>query len=444
VSKLNIQYLPLKQLVPYPRNARLHSKKQIRQIADNIKKNGFLNPILIDDNNVVLAGHGRLAAAKLLDIDEVPCVPISGMSSAQKRAYRLADNRIAQEAGWDDELLAAEFQSLVEEDKDFDLGETGFSAAEVDRLLEELGADPGGNSSADKVPNLKPKRLVSRLGDIWEMGRHRLICGDALDPQTYARLLGDDRAQMVFTDAPYNVRINGHVGGLGAVQHDEFVMASGEMTPEEFAQFLTVSFRNLAAYSANGSIHFLCMDWRHLSEILAAGKAAYSELKNLCVWVKDNGGMGTFYRSRQELVFAYKSGTAPHINNFELGQYGRYRTNVWEYRGVNTLRPGRMEELALHPTVKPVDMIVDAIKDVSKRNGIVLDAFGGSGSTLIAAHKTGRRGYLIELDPQYVDCTIRRFQGFAHQDAVLSETGQTFDEILKHGRSGDVAPPTKN
>lgn len=234
---------------------------------------------------------------------------------------------------------------------------------------------------------------------------------------------------MVFTDPPYNVPIGGHVSGLGKIRHREFAMASGEMTQGEFTGFLETAFRNLVDHSLDGSIHFVCMDWRHMGEMLEAGEAVYTELKNLCVWAKDNGGMGAFYRSRHELVFAFKKGTAPHINSFELGQHGRYRTNVWEYRGVNTMRAGRMEELALHPTVKPVAMIADAIKDVSKRGEIVLDAFGGSGSTLIAAHKTGRRARLIELDPIYVDRIVKRWQAFAHDDAVLEGTEQSFAEI---------------
>lgn len=234
---------------------------------------------------------------------------------------------------------------------------------------------------------------------------------------------------MVFTDPPYNVPIGGHVSGLGKIRHREFAMASGEMTQGEFTGFLETAFRNLVDHSLDGSIHFVCMDWRHMGEMLGAGEAVYTELKNLCVWAKDNGGMGAFYRSRHELVFAFKKGTAPHINSFELGQHGRYRTNVWEYRGVNTMRAGRMEELALHPTVKPVAMITDAIKDVSKRGEIVLDAFGGSGSTLIAAHKTGRRARLIELDPIYVDRIVKRWQAFAHDDAVLEGTEQSFAEI---------------
>ena len=200
-------------------------------------------------------------------------------------------------------------------------------------------------------------------------------------------------------------------------------MASGEMTKPEFTAFLHTAFERLVDASQDGSIHFICMDWRHMGEMLAAGADVYAELKNLIVWVKDNGGMGTFYRSRHELIFAFKNGTAPHANSFELGQHGRYRTNVWTYRGVNTLRPGRMEELSLHPTVKPVQMIADAIKDVSRRGAVVLDLFGGSGSTLIAAHKTGRRAYLCELDPVYCDRIVQRWEAYAKDDAELIACG---------------------
>jgi DNA modification methylase len=218
-----------------------------------------------------------------------------------------------------------------------------------------------------------------------------------------------EKAEMVFTDPPYNVAIEGNVSGLGKIRHREFAMASGEMTREQFTAFLSSAFANLAAHSLDGSIHFVCMDWRHTGETMEAGTANYSELKNLMVWVKDNGGMGTFYRSRHELIFAFKNGTAPHINSFELGQHGRYRTNVWEYRGVNTLKTGRLDELTLHPTVKPVAMIADAIKDVSWRGAVVLDLFGGSGSTMIAAHKTGRRARVGFVRQNWTDCAWHPF-----------------------------------
>ena len=433
-----LEHIPPDRLKPWPGNARTHSKKQLRQIADSIRNFGFTNPILIDEAGTILAGHGRVAAAKAMGCSTVPCRRIENMSPAQKRAYVLADNKLALNAGWDDEILAIELQGLLESDTDIDITITGFSIPEIDSLIEGLSPSESGDPADDELPPLQEGAPISKVGDLWLLGPHRVFCGDSLDPASYARLLGSEKAEMVFTDPPYNVPIQGHVGGSGAIKHREFVMASGEMTEAQFTAFLETVFKNLANHSADGSVHFICMDWRHMQEVLTAGTCAYTELKNLIVWAKDNGGMGTFYRSRHELIFVYKNGTAPHINNFELGQHGRYRTNVWNYRGVNTLRTDRMSELALHPTVKPVAMIADAIKDVSGRNGIVLDAFGGSGSTLIAAQKTGRHARLIELDPIYVDRIIRRWQISAHDDAVLADTGERFDDLATaKGEPGD-------
>ena len=419
MSTPTIENIAITVLRPWAKNARTHSKKQIRQIADSITAFGFTNPVLIDQHQTILAGHGRVEAAKLLSMATVPCLRIEHMTKQQKRAYVLADNKLALNAGWDEELLAEELQAiLLDENLSFDIGITGFSIAEVDRLIEDVVPQEDSNPEDDVLPEVTDGPTRCRLGDVWQLGNHRLICGDALDPATVATLMDGAVAQMVFTDPPYNVPIQGHVGGSGAIQHREFAMASGEMSASHFTDFLRTSFENMVAHAADGSIHFICMDWRHMGELLAAGHAVYAELKNLMVWAKDNGGMGTFYRSRHELIFAFKYGTAPHINSFELGQHGRYRTNVWEYKGVNTLRSGRMEELALHPTVKPVQMVADAIKDVSKRGSIVLDLFGGSGSTLIAAHKTGRRGYSCEIDPIYCDTIIRRWEAFAKDEAV--------------------------
>ncbi|MGV8996862.1 MAG: site-specific DNA-methyltransferase [Parvibaculaceae bacterium] len=439
----SLEKIAIRDLKPWSRNARTHSKKQINQLAESIKTFGFTNPVLIDSENSILAGHGRVEAARQLKMDRIPCVRLENMTPAQKRAYVLADNKLALNAGWDDELLAEELQCLLEIDLDFDIGVLGFSIPEIDSLIEGLNPEEVGDPAEDQLPPLGGSPVISRLGDIWQLGPHRLMCGNALEAETYERLLNGARARMVFTDPPYNVAIEGNVGGLGAIKHREFLMASGEMSREQFTSFLKSSFRHLADFSIDGSIHFICMDWRHMSEILAAGEDVFSELKNLCVWAKDNGGMGTFYRSRHELVFTFKNGTAQHINSFELGQHGRYRTNVWEYKGVNTLRAGRMDELALHPTVKPVAMIADAIKDVSKRNDVVLDPFGGSGSTLIAAHKTGRRAYLAELDPIYVDRIIQRWQVFAHDDAVLIETGETFEEASRLRAAPQIEPRSR-
>ena len=410
----HIELISIGALKPNLRNARTHSKKQVKQIAESISKFGFTNPLLVDNENMVLAGHGRLAAAQLLAMDNVPCVRLGTLSAAQKRAYVLADNKLALNAGWDEEILAMELEELLELDLEINIELTGFSIAEIDSLIEGRAPEESGDPKDEKLPEIGLGPAVSQLGDVWQLGPHRLVCGDALSPQTCNTLLEGKQVQMVFTDPPYNVPIAGHVGGLGAVKHREFAMASGEMTPAEFTAFLKSAFQNLADNSVDGSIHFICMDWRHMAEILAAGTAVYAELKNLIVWAKDNGGMGTFYRSRHELIFAFKKGTAPHINSFELGQFGRYRTNVWQYAGANSLKTGRMDELTLH---------------VSKRHDIVLDLFGGSGSTLIAAHKTGRRGFLVELDPIYCDRIVRRWETYAKDDALLASSGKSFAEI---------------
>ncbi|SHG22257.1 DNA modification methylase [Kaistia soli DSM 19436] len=435
MSKRSIVDQPVAALKPRPGNPRTHSPKQVEQIAASIKRFGFTSPILIDDANGIIAGHGRVAAAKILGRVTVPTIKLSGMSEAEIRAYVIADNRLAEKAGWDRELLGIEFQYLASLDIDFDLSITGFELPEIDVLIGELSLD-GKDSKpdpGDEVPAIVGP-AITRAGDLWSIGRHRLICGDSTKTETYAALLGDDRAQMVFTDPPYNVPISGHVSGLGKVQHREFAMASGEMSPEAFTDFLTTVFRHLAAVSIDGAIHYQCMDWRHMQEVLAAGQAAYSELKNLCVWAKSNGGMGSLYRSQHELVFVFKSGTAPHINNVELGKHGRNRTNLWSYPGINAFG-GNRDDLSLHPTVKPVALVTDAVLDCSRRKGIVLDAFAGSGTTLIAAERTGRCGYGIEIDPLYCDVILRRTKKVCRLDATLLATGQSFAEVEAERRA---------
>jgi DNA modification methylase len=424
---MNIEYMRVDELRPYAGNARTHSRKQIRQIAKSIERFGFCNPVLIDDSKQIVAGHGRVEAAKLVGIEAVPTLRLSHLSEADKRAYILADNKLAEKAGWDREILTIELQSLI--DLNFDIELTGFETAEIDLLLDEAreaALSPSGPE--DSVPPYAAGAAVSRLGDVWLLGQHRLLCGDAREQAAYDALLDGAKAQFVFTDPPYNVEIDGHVCGLGRIRHGNFAMGCGEMSEAEFTTFLATVFERLAANSTDGSIHQICMDWRHLAEMLAAGRKAYSELKNLCVWNKTNAGMGTFYRSKHELVFVWKTGSAPHINTFELGQHGRSRSNVWDYAGVNVPRSGRLEELAMHPTVKPVGLVADAIKDCSHRNGLVLDPFAGSGTVLIAAERTGRKARALEIDPAYVDVAVRRWQIYAGKRAVLAATGEAFEE----------------
>lgn len=419
-----VQRAPISALTPNPRNARTHSKDQVRQIAASIEEFGFNNPVLVDEHLGIIAGHGRVEAARLLGWADVPVLELRHLTDAQKRAYILADNKLAEKAGWDTELLALELGELASLDLAFDLTLTGFEMGEIDALIHAGRQD----DEEAEVPEPDPGPPVTQPGDIWQIGPHRLICGDATDPGIHAQLLEGRKADLIFTDPPYNVPIDGHVSGLGKVKHREFAMASGEMNEDQFTDFLGRVFRHLAAGSRDGSIHFVCMDWRHMRETLAAGHAAYTELKNLCVWAKTNGGMGSLYRSQHELVFVFKSGTGPHVNNVNLGRHGRNRTNVWTYAGVNSFRAGREDELAMHPTVKPLALVRDAILDCSDLGGIVLDAFAGSGSTLIAAHQAGRVGYSIELDPAYCDVILKRFAGEG-LDAIRTRTGERFSEL---------------
>lgn len=425
--RLKISYRKVDDMKPYAGNARTHTAKQIAQIAASIRQFGFTNPVLIDGTGGIVAGHGRVAAARELHLTEVPVIELAHLSETERRAYVIADNRLAELAGWDRDILAIELQALSEMDLDFDLEITGFETAELDLLLD--GPDGDHADPDDAVTDVATGPAVTSPGDVWVLGKHRLICGDALRPDTYTALMGSDRAHAVFTDPPYNVKIGGHVCGSGAIQHREFAMASGEMDVAGFTAFLAGSLGTMASVSIDGAIHFVCMDWRHMGELRAAGDTVYSELKNLVVWKKSNGGMGTFYRSQHELVFVYKVGTAPHTNTFGLGDTGRYRTNVWDYPGVNSFGANQ-KDLALHPTVKPVALVADAIKDVTKRGEIVLDGFGGSGTTLMAAERTGRVARLVELDPLYCDVICRRYEARTGQSARLDGTDQTFGNVV--------------
>ena len=426
LASLKIEMRDIASLRPYAGNARRHSKKQIRQIAASIGRFGFTNPVLIDDEDQILAGHGRVMAAKELGMAEVPTVRLSHLSVAERRAYVLADNKLALNAGWDVDILSIELQGLV--DIGFEMELTGFSLAEVDFVLDGAGERKTEEvAPADVVPEVLGAP-VTRSGDVWRLGGHVLVCGDARDAGAYQALLEGRPADLLFTDPPYNVPIDGHVSGLGSVRHREFAFASGEMSKAEFTSFLTETLGQAAGVCRDGAIAYVCMDWRHMGELLEAGNKVFSEFKNLCVWNKTNGGMGTFYRSKHELVFVFKIGDAPHTNSFGLGEDGRYRTNVWDYAGISSIGANRSEELAMHPTVKPVALIADAIKDCSKRGEIILDNFGGSGSTLIAAETCGRFARLIEFDPIYCDTIIRRWERLTGKVVRLKATNQTFEE----------------
>lgn len=429
-TSLAIEDVPVTKLVSHEQNPRKHSKKQIRQIADSIKTFGFKVPALIDGNNRLICGHGRVAACKLLGLETVPAIRADDLDDAKIRAFMIADNRLTEIAEWDDSLLAENFKILSDLNLDFDLEVTGFDYGDIENLLSQ---DEDDSSDESPVPAIESLPAIVRPGDLWLLDDHRVLCSDSLDRDSYQILFPEkNRASIVFTDPPYNLPAR-DIGKTCEANHGDFAMGSGEMTSSEFQAFLETVFDHLASFSKNGSIHYICMDWRHAQELLVAGKVVYSEWKNLCVWTKSAGGMGTFYRSQHELVFVFKSGTEKHQNHFQLGQHGRHRTNVWSYPSVMHLKEadgdkGGETALSLHPTIKPVAMIEDALKDCSKRGEIVLDPFLGSGSTLIAAEKSGRVCHGIELSPRYVDVSITRWQEWTGRDAVHAGTGLTYNQ----------------
>lgn len=434
LCSLTVQVVPVASLKLYARNPRTHSPRQIRQIARGIETFGFNVPVLVDAKRNVIAGHGRIMAVQLLGWKQVPTIRLEHLSDAQARAFMIADNRLTENSAWDDRLLAENLKELSTLSLDFSLEVTGFEMGEIDFRIEglTLGSESE-EDPADAVPAAREGPHVSRVGDLWRLGQSRVYCGSALDLAAYTALMQQEKAAVVITDPPYNVRIEGNVSGLGAIHHREFLMASGEMNEPEFTAFLSKACSLLAHYTVDGSLHYVFMDWRHIPELLAAGRKVYSELKNICVWVKNNAGMGSLYRSQHEFVFIFKHGRESHRNNIQLGQHGRHRSNVWHYPGVRSFAKAIEEDnlLALHPTVKPVALVADALMDCSARGEIVLDVFLGSGTTVIAAERTGRRCYGLEIDPVYVDLAIRRFQNFTGEDVIHVKTGLTFAEMQR-------------
>lgn len=437
MNDLQVCYRRPGELTAKPRNARTHDASQIKQICESIRAFGFTSPLLVDEGGEVIAGHGRLEAAARLKLDSIPVIELQGLSTEQKRGLALADNKIALNAGWDLELLASELADLSSISLDFNVEAIGFEVAEIDLIIGESERAPD-NAEDFELPRLDTP-LITKRGDLWQLGEHRILCGDALSSGDLGDLMGGQLVDCGFTDPPYNVPINGHVTGNGRIKHREFEQASGEMSQIEFEAFLENALRNCAEVSREGTVWFTCMDWRHLREIDTAGRSAFGTLLNLCVWAKTNGGMGSLYRSQHELVFVWRNGTAQHRNNVQLGRFGRNRTNLWTYAGVNTFRPGRMQELETHPTAKPVAMVKDAILDVSKRGDIVLDPFLGAGSTLIAAQRSGRRAYGMELDPHYLDASIRQWQAETGEAAIRLSDGRSFDDLESETGLGAVS-----
>ena len=422
-----LQLVTLGDIAPNPRNPRTHDLQQVRAIARSIDAFGFNAPILVDKGNRIVAGHGRFEAAKLLKLDSVPVLRLDHLTEAQAKAYMLADNKLTDRSSWNEQELALHLKELTDLALDFEIEATGFESPEIDFRIQSL--DPP--EVADRADEFEVSTgpAVSRPGDLWILDRHRIYCGSALEASSYQSFLGTERAAAIFTDPPYNVKIDGHVCGAGAKKHREFAMAAGEMSQDEFTRFLKTAIELAAAHARPGAVFYACMDWRHMSEMLDAIGAAGCDVINLCIWVKSNGGMGSLYRSRHELVFVFRNGKTRHVNNVQLGRFGRNRTNVWNYPGANSFRrKGRDQALEFHPTVKPIALVSDAILDCTRRDDIILDPFCGSGTTLLAAERTGRRGYAIELDPLYVDTAIERWERLTGKQA-RHLSGETFAEI---------------
>jgi DNA modification methylase len=428
-----VQALAVTRIKLNPRNSRAHSNKQIRQIANSIVAFGFTNPLLVTEDGELIAGEGRYKAAQLLGLVKVPAIVLAGLSPARQRALAIADNKIAENAGWDRERLAIEIPELAGllEAEGLDVSILGFEAVEIDQLVTDFEEE-----ATDPEDGIEPKWLkdyaVSKPGDLWVLGPHKLLCGDARSATDIARLMAHCDADMAFLDPPYNLRIGG-VGSRGRTKHSEFAMASGEMSSADYMRFLGAGLSAAASVSRDGALHCVCTDWRHIAELMAAAKPVYGDTINIAVWVKSNAGQGSFYRSQHEFIGVFRVGEAPHLNNIELGRHGRSRSNVWHYAGVNSFRAGRMEELRSHPSAKPVALVADAIKDCTRRRDIVLDTFCGSGTTILAAERVGRHARALEIEPRFVDVAIRRWQAFTRRDACHAVSGLSFDEIAAKG-----------
>jgi DNA modification methylase len=429
--------LPIELIKPNPHNARTHSKKQIAQIAASIEANGYGASVLVDENYNLIAGHGRLFGMKHLGRTEIPATILEGLKPFQKRALALADNRIALDAGWDTEILAIELSEIepLLQSEGLDITVTGFSHAEVDELHVNFDGPPP--DPADKVrSSWISNDPVSKPGYLWQLGSSRLLCGDALSEADHHHLLGGEQAAMACHDVPYNVRI-ADVVGRGRTSHAEFAMASGEMSRSEYMSFLSLALTNTRRFSKDGAVAFIFTDWRHVDQLIGVGRDILGELINLICWVKSNPGMGSFYRSEHELITVFRVGQKAPLNNIELGRHGRSRSNVWRYPGANQSGAGR-QLLKHHPTPKPIALIADAIKDCTRRGDIVLDCFVGSGATIMAAEKVGRRAFAMEIAPKFVDLSVRRWQDHTGKDAVHTESGRTFDQCAEQARAAEI------
>lgn len=435
-----IELVPIDLVRPYPFNARTHDERNLSVITASVRQFGFRTPIQIDANNVVVAGHGRLEAAKRLGMKSIPAIRITDLSPDDLRALRIADNRSAELAGWDDRILAIEFQHLVSVEVGFSVELTGFSHAEVDVKIEDTAKLVNGESddAADEVPELR-EIAVSRPGDLFVMGRHRLLNGSALQADCFARLMEAEKATLICQDPPWNIAVK-NILGSGSAKHREFIMASGEMTDSEFRQFILNELECNLAMTEPGTVFQVFIDWRGVEKVITAGASLGLEHIGICIWNKGHGSFGSPWRSAHEMIVCFRVPGAPIKDRVRMGHFGRVRNNVWTVPGMGSFGKGRKEALEAHPTSKPVALLTEAIRDVTDRGDIVLDSFAGSGSCLIAAHKTDRVFRGLELDPLYVDTIVRRWQNYTGESAILEGDGRTFAELEKERCAADAAP----
>lgn len=410
-SSNNLQMIDIALIIASNKSLRKHYRKQLQKIINAIKKFGFTNPLLVDKQLRIIAGELRLLAAKELGMKQIPVIILEDLTDEEAEAIRILDNRIAEDSEWNYENLQEVIENLGKFDICFE--DLGFETVDYDKIIlfNDSSEKEVHNSDKEDENWLEaniPKR--ANKGDLWRLGDHFIYCGDSRLASSFGIVLQNEEAKIVITDTPYNSKINGQVCGLGKIKHEEFEMASGEMSDSEFGEFISQFMQNLTQFSVDGSLSYLFIDWRNLYILLNQGYKYYSELLNIAVWNKETGGMGSFYRSKHELVAIFKKGKAKHQNHIQLGKNGRYRTNVWDYPGISATNPKSLELLKLHPTVKPVALLHDILLDASSKNDIVLDCFGGSGSTLLAAERCKRRARLIEINPRYVDVCIYRWE----------------------------------
>ncbi|MBA4307742.1 MAG: DNA methylase N-4 [Sphingopyxis sp.] len=432
VNNLTLTYRSPGQIKPRHKQWRPHTPEQIGLIEKSLREHGCVEPVLIDSEDRVVCGQAVVIAAQNIGLNSIPVICVDHLSDEQLRAYAIKANRIADIAGYDEALLALELNEINELlGGDLDFADFGFEPAELDRILGLTDIER--DELLDVVPDILPEQAVSKPGDLWLIGDHRLYCGDALINDSYVILLDGQLAQLVLSDLPYNLPAK-TISGNGKFQHRDFLQAAGELSPDQFTRWLTKGLRLMRAHSVDGSLHMLFMGRQFLLELLRAGKIVYDDLKDIVTWVKKSGGQGPLYRSQTEFIVIYKSGKGKYINNVKLGKYGRNRTNAWFYDGMNTPSAERDELLASHPTCKPVELLADAILDTSTKGSIVLDPFAGSGSLILAAHKVQRRAYAMELDPLYVDVSLRRIYNTLGIDAVRASDGASFADLDAQAR----------